>query len=90
MEPRLVPVSIHDSGMLRFMTSGPGVLRLEILDLAGRRISRLMDEREAPAGLYELPVGRASQDGIRLGAGAYFWRIQSREATKAGRFVMLP
>jgi PKD repeat protein len=90
MAPRLVPSPIHDSGMLRFMTSRPGTLRVEILDLAGRRIRRLMDEKEAPAGLYELPIGRTSQDGIRLGAGVYFWRIQSREATKAGRFVMLP
>lgn len=89
LEPRLTPSPMHDSGTLRFMTSQPGALRVEVLDIAGRRVRGLMNEREAPAGLYELPITRAGDDGGRLRPGMYFWRIQSPEGAKTGRFVML-
>jgi hypothetical protein len=89
MQPRLVPSPIHTTGTLSFMTSQPGVLRVEILDLAGRRVRRVMDERDAPAGLYELPIGPLTDDGRRLGAGVYFYRIEMGEGVHTGRFVRL-
>ena len=90
VEPRLVPIPIHDAGMLRFVTAQTGPVRVEVLDLAGRRVRRLMDEREAPAGIYELPVRRGGEGGARLGPGVYFWRIVAREGARSGRFVVLP
>jgi hypothetical protein len=90
LAPSLSPSPIHDSGTLRFMTSETGPLRVELLDLAGRRVRNVYDEREAPAGVYELPIGRVGQDGIRLSAGVYFWRVAAREGVKSGRFVLLP
>lgn len=89
MEARLVPSPMRGSGTLRFMTSVSGPLRVDLIDLAGRRARSLMSESDAPAGLYELPITRVADDGRRLGAGVYFWRVQGREGTKTGRFVML-
>ena len=89
LEPRLSPSPMHGSGTLRFMTSTPGTLRVEVLDLAGRRVRSLVDDRNAPAGLYELPILRVGDDGQRLGAGVYFYRVIAREGVKSGRFVML-
>jgi PKD repeat protein len=89
MEARLTPSPMHGSGTLRFMTTARGSLRVDLLDLAGRRVRTLMSQSDAPAGLYELPVIRLGDDGRRLGAGVYFWRVAGREGTKTGRFVML-
>ena len=86
MDARLVPMPMHGNGTLSFMTSQSGALRVEILDLAGRRVRRVMDDREAPAGLYEFPITRAGDDGSHLGAGVYFWRIDSREGVDVQHF----
>jgi PKD repeat protein len=88
--PRLVPSPIRHSGTLTFLTTEPGGLRVEILDLAGRRMRKLIDERDAPAGLYELTIGPGGGEGPRLQAGVYFYRIEAREGARSGRFVILP
>ena len=90
LEPRLVPIPMREGGTLRFLTSRTGALRVEILDLAGRRVRQVMDEREAAAGVYELAIGRSGEGGARLGAGVYFWRVVAAEGTRNGRFVVLP
>jgi hypothetical protein len=89
-EPRLTPMPMRNSGTLRFATSQSGALRVELLDLSGRRMRLLKDDADAPAGAYELPIGRVGEDGVRLSAGVYFWRVAARDGVKSGRFVMLP
>ena len=76
-------------GVLRFATSQPGRLRVEVLDLAGRRVRRLMDETDAPPDVYLLTVGVRGADGGRLSPGVYFYRIESTDGVRMGRFVML-
>jgi hypothetical protein len=89
LEPTLYPSPVHDRGILGFSTPKAGALRVEILDLAGRRVRRLMDERDAPAGMHFVTIRRTGDDGGRLGAGVYFYRIEAEEGVKTGRFVML-
>jgi hypothetical protein len=89
-EPQLSPLPVRDRGTLRFATSQSGALRAELLDLSGRRVRVLKDEADAPAGAYELPIGRVGADGVRLSAGVYFWRVAARDGVKSGRFVVLP
>jgi hypothetical protein len=88
--PKLVPMPMRESGTLGFVTSQRGALCAELLDLSGRRVRSLMSDADAPAGPYVLPTGRVGEDGSRLSAGVYFWRVAARDGVKSGRFVIVP
>jgi hypothetical protein len=83
LRSRVVPSPIHSSGILSFATSRSGRLRVEILDLAGRRVRRLLDRDEAPAGRYELSIPRD------LHTGVYFYRVEALGRVETGRFAVL-
>jgi hypothetical protein len=83
MGSRVVPSPVRSSGILSFATSRAGSLRVEVLDLAGRRVCRLLDRANTPAGRYDLPIPR------ELNAGLYFYRVQVGERAETGRFAVL-
>ena len=83
LRSRVMPSPIRSSGTLSFATSRSGSLRVEILDLAGRRVHRLLDRAEAPAGRHELSIPRD------LNTGVYFYRIEALERVETGRFAVL-
>ena len=90
MAPMLYPSPMRTASTLRFATSRPGRLRVEILDLAGRRVRQLIDEPQASAGVHLLSVSRgAGRDGPALGPGVYFYRVADLDGVRSGRFVVL-
>jgi hypothetical protein len=86
LSPRVVPNPLRAQGQLRFAMARDGAARVELFDLTGRMVSRLMDEAHAPAGEYELPLDGAIAS---LPPGLYFYRIQTSEAAARGRFLVL-
>lgn len=63
-------------------------VRLEIFDIAGRRI-RLLHDRVEEAGLRSFFWDRRSEDGSVVSAGVYFARIQAGRHTAAKKLVIL-
>jgi hypothetical protein len=59
---------------LGFVLARGGAARLEIFDLAGRRVRTLVDESLA-AGQHERVWDGAGEDGRRLPSGAYLARL---------------
>jgi hypothetical protein len=90
LAPMLYPSPLRTASTLRFATSRPGRLRVEILDLAGRRVRQLIDEPQAATGVHQLSVSRgAGRDGPALGPGVYFYRVADVDGIRSGRFVVL-
>ena len=89
LAPLIVPSPVHDHSTLSFATSVAGRLSVEILDLAGRRVRTLADDSNVPAGLHHFDIDGRGNDGQRLGAGVYFYRIVAVEGTRANRFVIV-
>ncbi len=58
-------------------------VELEIYDISGRLVSRLIDE-EMPAGLYQI-----SWDGAQNPSGTYFTRLIAGNKTEVRRLVLL-
>ena len=88
--PMLYPSPLRTASTLRFATSRPGKLSVDLLDISGRRVRRLLDEEQASAGIHQLSVSRSGgRDGAPLGPGIYFYRIAAAEGVKSGRFVVL-
>jgi hypothetical protein len=90
LAPRVYPSPLRTSATLSFATSQPGRLRVDMFDLGGRRVRRLLDETAAPAGMHALSISRqGGADGRALGAGMYFYRIEAGEGMRTGRFVVI-
>ena len=90
MAPMLYPSPLRTASTLRFATSRSGRLRVDILDIAGRRVRQLIDEPQAAAGVHQLSVSRgAGRDGPALGPGVYFYRVADVDGVRSGRFVVL-
>ncbi len=88
LEPRISQNPFRSEATLRFATSRPGVLRVDVVDLAGRRVRQLIDEMDAPAGVHQLTI-TANAGGESMGPGIYFYRIDALEGVRTGRFVVL-
>lgn len=63
-------------------------VRVEIYDVLGRRVSTLLEGLQPPGEVAVLWDGRV-QDGRRVGAGPYFYRVEAGTATVAGAVVVL-
>jgi PKD domain-containing protein/carbohydrate binding protein with CBM4/9 domain/putative Ig domain-containing protein len=83
------PNPFRFDAVLSFATSRPGRLRVEIFDVRGRRVRELVNEANHPAGLLQLRVDGLDPDGRKLAAGLYFYRIDTPEGVRRGRFVVL-
>ena len=89
LSPVLVPNPVVGGASLRFATTRPGPLRVEIFDIAGRRVRTLVDEPHQAAGEHVIEIRSANPGGTRLGAGLYFYRIHAVEGSVTRRFMLL-
>jgi parallel beta-helix repeat protein len=80
------PNPLRGSGALSFTTTRAGRLQAWLVDASGRVVRRLVDEDRAAAGRHVVRVD--AKAGQPLAAGVYFYRVQSPEGTKSGRFVI--
>jgi hypothetical protein len=67
---------------------GASYVRLEVYDVAGRRVARIA-EGQMGAGAHVFVWDGASDGGERVGAGVYFCRVQGAGAAKTARMVVL-
>ena len=87
LAPRVVPNPVRAQGQLRFALATDGPARVELFDVNGRSVRRLMDVASAPAGEYALPLDGGA--GGPLHAGLYFYRIEAAGSIARGRFLIL-
>lgn len=71
------PNPLRSGGTLRFDLASATRARLEVFDLAGRRVALLADRELAP-GSYDIPWDGRSESGGALGSGLYFVRLTTR------------
>jgi hypothetical protein len=62
---------------LRFESSAAGPVRLEVIDLAGRRVRSLLDETDFPGGTHVVSWDTRDQAGALAPAGLYLVVLQS-------------
>ena len=89
LEAAVSPSPMRSEGLLEFATSRAGLLEVQLLDLAGRRVRQLSNQADAPAGWHRLAIDGRGDGGSQLKAGVYFYRIRAGEGTVTGRFVIL-
>jgi hypothetical protein len=82
------PNPFNPQVVVRFGLPVSGRTRVDVYDIRGRRIARLMD-RFMPAGHHAVTWRGQDQSGRRMASGQYFLRIDSGELDEIKRVTMV-
>jgi hypothetical protein len=82
------PNPFNPSTRIPFELTRGGRVRLEVYDVAGRRVRAVVD-RELPAGLHEAEWDGRDDAGQSAASGVYFYRMHAGDRTETRRMVLL-
>ena len=82
------PNPFNPSTEIRFSVEAEGLIRIELFDVGGERIRRLMSEIKAPGQHVVVWDGR-NDAGQRLPSGVYLYRIEQGSFTATRKLVMI-
>ncbi|MBC7185997.1 MAG: hypothetical protein H5U38_03080 [Calditrichaeota bacterium] len=82
------PNPLHATTMLSFKLARRSRVVLEVYDVAGRSVARLVDE-ELPAGLHHRPWDGCDASGRQVPSGLYFARLASDEARHVTKLLLV-
>jgi hypothetical protein len=83
-----LPNPFARSTRIAFSIAGDAAVRLEIYDVAGRRV-RTLENGLLPAGIHDVTWDGTDDAGHRLAAGSYFYRLVTNERVETKRMVRL-
>jgi hypothetical protein len=82
------PNPVRSTATIRFALPKAGPVTLSVFDLRGRLVRTLVDgSREA--GMHTVRWDRATDDGVRVGAGVYFYELKTPGGSLARKLVVL-
>jgi PKD domain-containing protein/VCBS repeat protein/cadherin-like protein/Big-like domain-containing protein len=70
----VAPNPFNPSGTLTFTTSRRGFARVELFDVGGRLVRKILDEGSLPAGAHDVKIEGRGLRGESLASGIYFLR----------------
>jgi hypothetical protein len=88
LEARLTPNPLKGAGTLLFNTAKPGIARILLVDVNGRVVRDLGTQYVARPGQHHIPFDGRGENGQRLANGVYFYRIETADGVRAGRFAI--
>lgn len=71
---------------LEFAVARASSVRIEIEDVGGRRV-RLLADREYSAGFHRAAWDGTNENGARVGAGIYFWKVSDGVTTRRSKLT---
>jgi hypothetical protein len=83
------PNPFQGTTTIRFDLPKSVPVRLILYDIAGRRV-RMLVEGEQPAGRHAFEWDHRSDAGLRLGSGAYIYRLQAGDFRSEKKRILLP
>jgi hypothetical protein len=84
---RPLPNPSRGDALLRFSLPAAGAVRLEMVDISGRRLWGMAGS--FPAGAHSWRWGGSDARGVRARAGLYFVRLVTPWGTRTERLVVL-
>lgn len=85
---RIVPNPFTTKTALYFNLTAESRVQVEIYDVAGRQVSKLIDERIG-RGRYTLEWDGRDKEGGRLAQGVYFYRIKAGDCVRNGKMILI-
>lgn len=88
LDLRVVPNPFNPSTRIYFSMVRDGLVRLDIYDVAGRRVRRLFDGRMGE-GVRVVEWDGRNERGLPVASGVYFAKLTAESATASTRMVLL-
>lgn len=89
LDARVTPNPLNPGGVLTFVTSRAGPVRVQVFDVRGRLVRTLHDRTWFPAGYHPVPIDGRTADGVRMPSGIYFYRVESAQGAVTGRLAVV-
>jgi len=83
------PNPFNGQAVLSFSVRAAGHLNISIFDIQGRLVRTILEKSSTPAGNYDVTLDGREQNGARFASGLYFYRIDSADGMKTGRFAVM-
>ncbi len=87
--PSVMPNPFRGHASLALTVSRRGPLKIALYDVNGRRVRNVHEHIDAAAGTHRFDLDGKNDRGERLGPGVFFYRIDSADGMRQGRFVVL-
>ena len=84
-----MPNPFRGHASLALMLARRGPLKIALYDVNGRRVRNVHEHADAAAGTHRFDLDGRNDRGERLGPGVFFYRIDSADGARQGRFVVL-
>jgi hypothetical protein len=82
------PIPFRPRQSIRFALSDPGGVRLDVIDVAGRRVRTLL-HRDFQRGVHEAAWDGRDERGHSLASGVYFYRLRLARRSEVRRTLMI-
>jgi len=82
------PNPFNPSTEIGFSLPGPATVTLDIYDVSGKRVRRLLDENR-PAGNHSIHWDGLDENGSQAVSGVYFYRLTAGKAAHSRKMVLL-
>ena len=69
------PNPFHQSAIIRFAERSPGPVRVDVFDLSGRRVRKLLNQSRSPAGSSSVSWDGRDENGSKVADGVYLARL---------------
>jgi hypothetical protein len=85
----VAPNPLNPIGILTFTTSKAGSVTIELFDIQGRLVRRLLEAQPFAEGSHEALIDGRGEAGQPLASGVYFYRVEAPGGNVTGRFAIL-
>jgi hypothetical protein len=82
------PNPFNSQTVIKYRISQPGMVTLDVYNVLGQRIDRLVDRRQV-AGDYTIAWDGKTDTGVDAASGIYFYRLHTGDFTKTRKMVLI-
>ncbi|MCP4683872.1 MAG: T9SS type A sorting domain-containing protein [bacterium] len=82
------PNPFNPSTQIELSLPTAGLVELEVFNVLGRKVRRLINEK-LPAGVHRIEFDGRSDSGKRVASGVYFYRIQTEDFVQSRKMILL-
>ena len=83
------PNPLNPDAVLSFRTEEAGIASVDLFDVKGRLVRRLLDHEPLPVGDHDLRIDGRNDSGEKLASGIYFFRVRAGNDQATGQLAIL-
>jgi hypothetical protein len=83
------PNPLNPDAVLTFQTEQAGAVSVDLFDVKGRLVRRVLVQEDVPAGDHDVRIDGRNDQGEKLASGIYYFRVRASGDETTGQFAIL-